>query len=279
MASAAVLVFFSGSQTAAAAQQAAPAKGDEAGKKALERAFEEKEKAALDCSDFATLRAAQATMESPFSSEGDRFGLDEDGDGKACEAQAGGAAEDGTRLGDDTGGDRDCADFASQKAAQDHLRVDPSDPDNLDPDANGLACEVIFVPYADGAVDWTPVAAARSDADIDCEDFEYRQEAQQIYLRDKGDPHGLDSAKEDDGKSAGNGTACEKLPYMASNVEEVHAEGVGVEPATSTPLALIDAWPHGGGLGLLFDGAALLLVGSGALTLLAAYRERSRRSE
>jgi hypothetical protein len=36
---------------------------------------------------------------------------------------------------------QDCGDFASQKAAQDFLEVDPSDPANLDGDGDGVACE------------------------------------------------------------------------------------------------------------------------------------------
>jgi hypothetical protein len=38
-------------------------------------------------------------------------------------------------------GDQDCADFSSQAAAQAHLRADTSDPDGLDADHDGLACE------------------------------------------------------------------------------------------------------------------------------------------
>lgn len=37
--------------------------------------------------------------------------------------------------------DQNCDDFASQSAAQAHLRADPSDPDNLDADNDGIACE------------------------------------------------------------------------------------------------------------------------------------------
>jgi LPXTG-motif cell wall-anchored protein len=37
--------------------------------------------------------------------------------------------------------DQDCGDFASQAEAQAHLEADPSDPDNLDADDDGQACE------------------------------------------------------------------------------------------------------------------------------------------
>jgi hypothetical protein len=52
-------------------------------------------------------------------------------------------------------GDQDCSDFASQAAAQAHLRADPSDPDGLDSDSDGIACESLGAPF-----DRTPVVAA-----------------------------------------------------------------------------------------------------------------------
>ncbi|HUR78794.1 MAG TPA: excalibur calcium-binding domain-containing protein [Acidimicrobiales bacterium] len=46
----------------------------------------------------------------------------------------------------------DCSSFASQAAAQAALRDDPSDPNNLDPDDDGIACE-----NNPGPFDRTPV--------------------------------------------------------------------------------------------------------------------------
>ena len=40
--------------------------------------------------------------------------------------------------------DRDCPDFPSQAAAQRHLQSQPSDPDRLDADNDGIACETHF---------------------------------------------------------------------------------------------------------------------------------------
>lgn len=40
--------------------------------------------------------------------------------------------------------DLDCADFASQEAAQAHYNANPSDPDGLDRDNDGYACETFF---------------------------------------------------------------------------------------------------------------------------------------
>lgn len=253
--------------TAALAQNAAPAKVQ----RAADRAYAKKEAAKLDCSDIATQRGAQALFS--LSSE-DRFKLDGDSDGMACETKRGSkVAEDGSRLGADTGGDRDCVDFSSQKAAQAQLRADPSDPYNLDPDTNGIACDITAAPYKNSASDKTPVAQARSNADLDCKDFEYQHEAQVVYLRDKSDPNGLDSKKEDGKELAGNGFACDNMPYLASNVMEVRAgvastEAANADTASSTPMALIQAWPHGGGFGLLLDLVALFMVFSGVMTLI-----------
>ena len=52
--------------------------------------------------------------------------------------------------------DQNCADFTSQASAQAHLRADPTDPDRLDGDNDGLACEVYPYP-AGSARDENPV--------------------------------------------------------------------------------------------------------------------------
>jgi hypothetical protein len=46
--------------------------------------------------------------------------------------------------------DQNCDDFASQAEAQAHLEADPSDPDNLDADDDGLACESFDYGAPDG---------------------------------------------------------------------------------------------------------------------------------
>jgi LPXTG-motif cell wall-anchored protein len=54
--------------------------------------------------------------------------------------------------------DQNCSDFASQAEAQDHLRADPSDPDGLDGDNDGIACESLPPPF-----DRNPIVAASAD--------------------------------------------------------------------------------------------------------------------
>ncbi len=106
-----------------------------------------------DCTDFATQEEAQQ-----FLLAGDPYGLDADGDGTACDnLPSGGTGGTGTGGGTapdvqytPTQGDMDCADFASQAEAQAALDADPSDPNGLDADDDGIACET---PADDGATD------------------------------------------------------------------------------------------------------------------------------
>ncbi len=86
----------------------------------------------------------------------------------------------------------DCTDFTYQEDAQ--LFLEEGDPNKLDPDGNGKACDQLpkQPDYTD--IDYSDI--------FDCSDFMYREEAQE-YL-EPGDPHKLDPD--------GNGKACEKLP-------------------------------------------------------------------
>ena len=114
----------------------------------------------VDCGDFTYREDAQAVLDRDRS---DPNRLDDEGDGKACEslpsrggessetdeAEPAGRAEsddgDGDGDGDsDSGKDRDYAGFASQKEAQDALDAAPSDPERLDLDDDGVACEEHF---------------------------------------------------------------------------------------------------------------------------------------
>lgn len=78
-------------------------------------------------------------------------------------------------------GDLDCADFDSQADAQAELRPDSSDPNGLDAENDGVACETS--PYPAGSPrDETPVRPAQSpNGDLDCEDFATQEEAQAVY--------------------------------------------------------------------------------------------------
>src|SRR5215211_2170929 len=101
----------------------------------------------LHCADFATQQEAQAELERDPS---DPNNLDADGDGMACETYPYGTGGGG----DGGGGDLDCADFTTQRAAQREFAKDRTDPNNLDADNDGRACEELIGEGRDGR---TPV--------------------------------------------------------------------------------------------------------------------------
>lgn len=128
-----------------------------------------------DCSDFSTQEEAQG-----FLSGGDPYGLDSDGDGIACEELPSGGGSTATPTAEEPasppasppadGADLDCADFATQAEAQAEYDADPSDPNGLDADADGVACEeltgvddssISASPEADD--DASPTASPESD--------------------------------------------------------------------------------------------------------------------
>ena len=116
----------------------------------------------LDCASFGSQEAAQAELESDPS---DPNNLDADDDGRACETYP--YSDSG---GSGSGGDLDCADFATQQEAQAELESEPGDPNGLDADNDGLACE--------------DLAGGGGGGDLDCADFPTQQAAQQELAED-----------------------------------------------------------------------------------------------
>ncbi|GAA3051125.1 hypothetical protein GCM10010464_14320 [Pseudonocardia yunnanensis] len=64
-------------------------------------------------------------------------------------------------------GDRDCPDFASQAEAQEALDSQPGDPERLDSDDDGIACESEFGEPTTSAAPTTTAAPAPSDDDAE----------------------------------------------------------------------------------------------------------------
>lgn len=142
-----------------------------------------------DCSDFDTQEEAQAQL-----LPGDPYGLDADNDGMACDdLPSGGTTTGGSPIGGGGGGDLDCADFANQEEAQAVLERDASDPNGLDADNDGIACEELAGGGGGG------------DGELDCANFATQREAQAELERDPSDPNNLDAD--------GDGVACETYPY------------------------------------------------------------------
>jgi micrococcal nuclease len=110
------------------------------------------------------------------------------------------------------GGDLDCADFSTQQEAQAALNADPSDPNGLDSEGDGIACESLGggsssapAPASQPEPAPSPAPApAPSGGDLDCSDFATQQEAQATLDQDPSDPNGLDGE--------GDGVPCESLP-------------------------------------------------------------------
>jgi micrococcal nuclease len=93
----------------------------------------------LDCASFETHEEAQRVYEQDLS---DPHYLDGDGDGVACEELAENQPDDQpSSAGSSTDSDLDCASFATHEEAQKVLEQDPSDPNYLDGDGDGVACE------------------------------------------------------------------------------------------------------------------------------------------
>ena len=91
----------------------------------------------VNCTDFQSQAEAQAELERDPT---DPNNLDGDGDGEACENYPYGRGAGGGGG----GGDLDCADFATHGEAQRELAQDRTDPNNLDADDDGRACEELI---------------------------------------------------------------------------------------------------------------------------------------
>lgn len=188
--------------------------------------------ASLDCRQFETIEeAATYYAENPDAAAA----IDDDNDGVACEVYFGmesreEAADDAGQVAqaESTGGDDlDCADFTTQEEAQSVLDDNPSDPNNLDPNADGIACALL--PSAansapdNGSAELAQDANADSqqeekkanrkkrdkaaettqEVDVSCSDYVAAEDAQAAY---DNDPSGLAALDPD-----GNGIACEEL--------------------------------------------------------------------
>jgi hypothetical protein len=231
----------------------------------------------LDCEDFETQEEAQAALD---EDPADPNNLDPNRDGIACallpseEDQAAASADDAAAGQDaDTSGQTPeerqaarraarqanadgqateeetpavtCADFETAEDAQAAFDEDPEGLANLDADGNGIACEELqeSEPEATPAADTQPdperrrnrrnqeeepaptevvidePETVRIQEDFDCVDFEFQEEAQEVYDQDPSDPYNLDPS--------GDGLACTSLPSLSPRVTQVPRTGSG----------------------------------------------------
>jgi hypothetical protein len=97
----------------------------------------------LDCSDFDFQEDAKEELESNPDNPSNL-----DNDGIACESLPSRGSE--RENADSTSGDLDCSDFDYQEEARNELEDNPSDPNNLDADDDGTACESLSRGSANG---------------------------------------------------------------------------------------------------------------------------------
>jgi hypothetical protein len=239
----------------------------------------------FDCEDFETQEEAQAVLD---DDPADPNNLDPNRDGIACallptaddqetdpgddaavaqDADAGnetqeerGAArraarqqgEEGTPSGEESAAVT-CADFETQEEAQAAFDADPEGLGDLDADDNGIACEELLESGSDEntqarddrqrnrrnqeeepaptevVVDEPRTVRIRED--FDCVDFEFQEEAQEVYDEDRSDPFNLDPS--------GDGIACSSLPSSDPRVLQVPRTGIG--NTTDFPSGLLAA--------------------------------------
>jgi hypothetical protein len=230
--------------------------------------------AGLDCEDFATQEEAQGVYDADPS---DPNNLDPNGDGIACALLPSGvaqlamqeeqpAAEDQLTREERQNRRRQrqaegaeevtvvtCENYATQEEAQAAFDQDPAGLAALDADQDGEACEELFgetvadTAAADTAADpaaedraarrarrqaesaqpeevvvEAPVTAPGPE-DIDCIDFEFQEDAQEVYDSDPSDPYNLDPN--------GDGFACSSLPLRTPVIVAVPRTGSGSEAA------------------------------------------------
>ncbi len=141
-----------------------------------------------------------------------------------------------------------CGGFATQEEAQAVLNADPSDPNGLDLDFDGVACESTGTveepapapdpteapapapdpteapaPAPDPTQAPAPAPAGTKDRYV-CEDFPFQEDAQTVYDADPNDPHGLDGRP---GPDNDDGRACEDLPSRTAPTDNTDPGDTG----------------------------------------------------
>jgi Excalibur calcium-binding domain len=107
--------------------------------------------------------------------------------------------------------DLDCPNFATQQEAQAELQRDPSDPNGLDADNDGIACEELAGGGGGGG-----------DGELDCADFPTQRAAQREFEKDRTDSYNLDADND--------GIACEELRGDGGG-----GRPIGPRPGGTTP--------------------------------------------
>lgn len=174
--------------------------------------------------------------------------------------------------------DLNCADFGSQAEAQQNLRANPSDPNGLDAENDGVACETFDYPEGTPR-DETPVTGAQQPGgDLDCPDFASQAEAQAVYNQDPTDPNGLDA--DNDGEACeeffddanGNGTGMNNQGEGNVTGNQYADDATGAQYADDGADNNVVALPDTGGPALLPLVALIMALGGLGLSVLRRSR-------
>jgi hypothetical protein len=243
----------------------------------------------LQCVDFAN-SATQGTAQATYDADpSDPNGLDADGDGIACEfTESAGeiSYEDGSMIFVTTAGipapDGDtgvqgpaCAELGdsgeqAQQEAQALLNQDPSDPNGLDADGDGVPCEFTEsagqLSYEDGSVIFVDTAVPPQDGDTSTQatpqDYSVQEDGTVIVGSDVGTDCRSFALSIEQGFDLG--LTQEQIQSVLAQCEQVGNttdDQYGEQPAPEQPA------PEGGGTQVLPDtgGTSVLALGVGAL--------------
>lgn len=144
-------------------------------------------------------------------------------------------------------GDLDCSDFGSQEEAQAELDRDTSDPNGLDADGDGIACESLGNGGGGNPGGGNP-GGSGGGGDLDCANFPNQAAAQAEFDRDPSDPNGLDADDDEEacedfdyGKGGGGGGVADDqydngtTPTASGNDDLMDAGGPASSPVPTIP--------------------------------------------
>lgn len=167
----------------------------------------------LDCDYFNFQEQAQAILDEDVD---DPNFLDEDGDGLAC-PDLPSALPDPQAPELPESGEFRCVDFPFQEFAQDEYDIDPSDPYNLDPTGDGIACSRLPL-LADYEVDEELTDEALTEEDLAAEELTDDELATEVALAAE------EAAADEEAAASDNGTIAETDDAAAGTLTEAERE-------------------------------------------------------
>ncbi|MFD1065679.1 excalibur calcium-binding domain-containing protein [Oceanobacillus locisalsi] len=140
--------------------------------------------------------------------------------------------------------DKNCSDFETQQEAQEHYDADPSDPDGLDRDNDGIACESL--PGGDSA---SSDSEASEPADEPAESEDNNTSADESSSSEDAATSNEDTASSDDAATTEEETTSSEDTATSEETTATEEDGGDLpDTATALPLGIL------GGLGAMILG-------------------------